>query len=961
MKRYADSDVRKSANKHIFWALLSLASATLLMRVMGLLQQVIITRQFGQTAEMDAYYVAASIPLLLAPLLSGAIESAVIPGYMQVRTSGSKEQTSRLFSSLLNILLLGTTAFTLLMLLLRQEVVVWLAPGITNPATHDLVLNLTPFIFPVLLFMVINSFLECLLNSEGQFGWPAYAGMMIPLTIAVFVMIGGNAYGLVMLCTGSLVGQLIQLAIIIFRARRAQLSYQFVLDLRMPEMARFWQLLWPGLFGALIGQMGPLTDQIFASYLAAGSITVINNANKLNTVPIGVIFTSLGRAALPYLAAQAAANDMNAFKSTFRLYLWIIGIGTTLLSVIMILLAHPIIHLLFQHGKFTAIDTERTASTLIGLAIGLLPTALGFFTSRAFVALGKARTLMGTSIFAVVANAILDPILGHLWQSFGIALATSIYYFCNMIILFILLRYAIGPLHLFTPPPELIAICKQLELVKNPCYKQYMTWREQLVNALKFSSGIIRQKQRIILMLIICVAGVAGILYNGEYSLRIALGAIPLLLLMRYRYVLLLGWIALDALIGSTIPFFNGNNFLSGLIIATLLLMLAVPIKPAFQRMPVLPFLFAYLVWIFLSIGFTPVGMGQFLIYWLVYLADVAIAVLMINLLTTRRLMMGIIDALLVQGLFLALYGMYGYFTHENGLYDTTIPGLYRIGSIFAAPPTLAFVLSMMIPLALYRTLTLRGWKIGIGIGSTCILLVAMALTFTRAADFSVPLSLVVMVFFIPAGKLKGWLLVSITMLGSFSLLIASLIDLPLLSRFLNPDIATLNGRTYLWSALLDHFDPAQLFGYGLGASDVLLEQLQVGNGRGVIGTAPHNIFLQALYDHGLIGLCMLLLVLIVLLWSLLARIRKTTSEHRLILITALAVFINIIIQSLFVTVIWSQEVSIYAWMILTLPFVLYWKRQEDATNTQLETKSYEVSAGVEDTPPDRQEQITHA
>src|SRR5690349_7452292 len=102
----------KAANKHIFRALLSLASATLLIRVVGLVQQIIITRQFGQTADMDAYYIASSIPVLLAPMLSGAIESAVIPVYMKIRTQGSSEEASRLFSTLFNILLLGITAFT---------------------------------------------------------------------------------------------------------------------------------------------------------------------------------------------------------------------------------------------------------------------------------------------------------------------------------------------------------------------------------------------------------------------------------------------------------------------------------------------------------------------------------------------------------------------------------------------------------------------------------------------------------------------------------------------------------------------------------------------------------------------------------------------------------------------------------------------------------------------------------
>jgi putative peptidoglycan lipid II flippase len=946
----------KSANKHIFRALLSLASATLLIRLVGLVQQIIITRQFGQTADMDAYYVAASIPVLLAPMLSGAIESAVIPVYMKIRTQGSGEEASRLFSTLLNILLLGITAFTLFMLLLRQEIIGWLAPGITDLTTHHLMLNLTPFIFPVLLFMVINSFLECLLNSEGQFGWPAYAGMMVPLTIAGFVLVGGNSYGVLMLCVGSLVGQIIQLAIIIMRAHHAHLTYRFVLDLHTEEMAEFWRLLWPGILGALVSQASPLIDQIFASYLSPGSIAVINNANKLLMVPVGVIFTSLGRAALPYLSAQATANDMAAFKNTYRLYLWIISIGTLLLTAAMILLAYPAIRLLFQHGKFTAIDTQRTATTLVGFCIGLLPMALGFFTSRAFTALKKARTLMGISTFAVVANALFDAILGRIWQSFGIALATSAVYLCNLIILFVLLHRELGPLHLLTPPHELLELCKQVQ--QHPIYRKLAAWKEHSMHSWNISHKMLRHITRITIIVGTFEAGIAGTLYNSLHALRIAVGAIPLLLLLRYRYALLLIWIALDALIGGSIPFFNGNNFLSGLIIPTLLLLLVVPIKPAFQRMPALPFLFAYLIWIFLSIGFSAIGISQFLIYWTGYIACIAIAVLMIHLLTTRKLLMGIIDTLLAQGVFLSLYGVYGYFAHQNGFYDTNIAGLYRIGSVFAAPPTLAFLLSLLIPLALYRTSTLSGWKVSIGLLCMFILLTATALTFTRATDLSVPLSLIVMICFIPSRRLKSWLLAGIVTLGTLSLLLANLIDIPLLSRFLNPDVGTLNGRTFLWGALLAHFNPAHLAGYGLHASDILLEQLQVGNGQGVIGTAPHNILLQALYDHGIIGLCLLLLVLIVLPWSLITRMRKTTQEHRMILGMALAVYINVVVQSMLVTVLWSQEVSVYVWMILTLPFVLYWKQHEGGGSNTSDSTTLIVDP--EEKPSSRQEQLSH-
>lgn len=945
----------KSANKQIFRALLSLASANLLIRVMGMLNQVVVAARFGQGAQMDAYFVASGLPVLLAQLLASSLEASVIPIYASLRGKGKQEQASRLFSTLLNLLFISMVVVTLGMLVLHNQLVAFSGPGLKADSLA-LAASLTPYIFPVLIFMVLNSFMECLLNTEGQFGWPAYAGILVPITTATLVVLAGKSHGVLILCIGTLVGQALQLVVIIFRARKAKFVYKPVLDLHSPEIAAIGIVAWPALFSGLISQASPFVDQIFASTLSVGSIAVLNNALKLISVPIGVIFASVGRAALPYLARQAAIKDMRSFKETLRLYLWAVGISTLALTAGMIIFAHLIVKIIFEHGAFTEEDTSRTAITVIGFAIGLTPMAFGFITSRAFSALKKTRVLLYVTVFSVIANAVFDYIFGKLWQSFGIALSTSAVYACTMFILLFTLRSSIGKLYLFTPPREILNVIWRLGL--GQYYMDWITWKNQNINGSQFSYNLQKKIIRVGIVCSIFIAGITMTVINSLYALRIALGSLIVLALMRYKYALLIVWVAVDALIGSTITIFSGNNLLSGLTVPTLLLMFVMPIKASFKQMPILPFLFAYFMWVFASIGISEIGVGQFLTYWLVYLDYVAVGVLIINLLTTRERFMGLIDSIMILSLFISFYGIYGFFTKQNGLYDTNIASLYRIGSVFAAPPTLAFFLSMIIPLALYRTITLQGWKRIIGIFYTLVFLAALGLTFTRGALISVPLSIIVMVLFLPSRKLKIGMLSGISVVAIAVVLLALFSNLPIFSRFLNGDITTLNGRTYLWQALLDHFDPTQLLGKGLTASDVLLTNLQVGVGRGVIGTAPHNIFLGTLYDHGIIGVTLLSLVLIAIPVTLLRRMRKATAEHRLILAAALAAYISIFIQSLEVTVVWNQQVGVYVWMILALPFALYWNTaRTDASKDGTETMTTTQKAVQEV----EEEQLVHA
>ena len=270
----------------------------------------------------------------------------------------------------------------------------------------------------------------------------------------------------------------------------------------------------------------------------------------------------------------------------------------------------------------------------------------------------------------------------------------------------------------------------------------------------------------------------------------------------------------IDAFIGSSLPFFNGNNLLSGLTIPTLLLLFYLSVKQAFIRMPALAIFFLYIWWVFASIGISPLDTGTFLTIWTTYMDFVGVAVLVICVVTTRQRLLRVIDALLLPALFIALYGIYGYLTKQNGIPDATIPSLFRISSIFGTGvTTLSLYLSIIIPLAIYRITTLKAfWRL-VYIFVLVALIAALGLTFTRGVYLSMPLSIIVMILLLPSRKMKVALLSGIAVLGGLAVLIGYVGNVPIFTRFFNQDLGTLNGRTYLWSAIIDHFDPTKILG----------------------------------------------------------------------------------------------------------------------------------------------------
>lgn len=916
-----------TTNWPVLRALLSLISAALLLRAGGMVNQVVVSASFGAGSAMDAYFVATAFPLLLVQLLSSALAAAVIPVYSRLRMRAGRESASRLVSTLINCLVLCAVPLVLGLIVLRQPLMFLSAPGLDTGRLRQAVM-LAPLLDLTIPLSLVIGLLESVLNAEGQFGWPAYAGLLVPLTTALFALLGSRTWGIAALCLGGLAGTALQLIVVGVRAKQARLSYSLVIDARNPDLRALLSAAGPLLFGALIIQGGPLIDQIFASTLAPGSISALNYALKLVSIFIGVIFVSVGRAVLPYLARQAALNDpaYRAFKGTLRLYLWGVGLCTLLLSLLLLIGEHPLVAFLFQHGAFSASNTRNTAIILSGFVPGLLPMALSFLLSRAFNALGETRVPMYMALVNVGANALLDALFAHFWQGLGIALATSVVSLVTSLLLLAFLHQRIGPLRIWHVPPEFSAFVAHLRPSRA---RQGVVSRESR-SRWPFSTGRLHQALLYTSVTLVTLSiGVGATVRNALATLRVSFGFFVLLCFLRYPFVLLLAWASINVCIGSSLAIFNGNNLDIMLIFPLLCLFAVFPWKEIIGRLPAFVWLAGYLGWVLMGITLSPLDIKTFLTLWLTMLASIGVGVLTIVLVTTRQRLNRLIDVLLATALLVALYGLYGFLTHQRGEVDPET-SLFRVTSLFTQATTFAFYLSVLLPLAFYRCGSLRGGFRLVGIASALCLSGALLLTFTRSAVAGILPGIFTMALCLQTRRARFLATGGLLLLcgGAFYLGWSS--HLPFLARFFNEDVATLNGRLYLWQALLSNFQVTCWLGRGLQSSDQLLAYLHVGAaGQGVIGTAPHSLFLGTLYDHGVIGLLLLSIAFFSLGRCLLQGIWKSRGERRMLYAVALGSLLGMLLQSLGSRDLWIQAAGVSFWIVVALPFARCWSGSE--------------------------------
>jgi putative peptidoglycan lipid II flippase len=205
---------------------------------------------------------------------------------------------------------------------------------------------------------------------------------------------------------------------------------------------KVWKLLIPILLGVSFTNVDQIVNGYFASGLNIGSQAVIQYANRLELIPIGVFAQAMGIAILPAMSKLAAADLMDELRATINRGLRTILFVTIPASALLFVLAVPIITVLSQHGHFGATATARSAAALQSFCVGIFAWSSHAVLTRAFYALHDSRTpvITGTLMTVVFIGMEWAVVRYTTWGVDGLALATSIAAILYMAILYIVLR-----------------------------------------------------------------------------------------------------------------------------------------------------------------------------------------------------------------------------------------------------------------------------------------------------------------------------------------------------------------------------------------------------------------------------------------------------------------------------------------------------------------------------------------
>lgn len=402
-------------------------------RVLGLVRDQVLAFLFGAGSQMDAFNVAFRIPSLLRDLFAeGAMSAAFVPAFTRRLVSGGRIQAWHLGNQVINLLIVLSGAVVVTGIVAAGPLVRLFAGDFAEvPGKIELTVALTRVLFPFLTLVSVAAALMGMLNALNRFFVPALSPAMFNVaTIASAFLIVPFMPSLGLspimgIALGGLAGGFGQVALQWAALRKEGFRYSPTLDPADPGLREVLGMMGPGLLGLAAVQINLLVNTVLATAEGTGAVSWLNFAFRLMYLPIGLIGVSIATAALPSISRHAVSEDPAGLRRTFSSAMRTMLMLSVPATAGLMVLATPIVDLLFRHGSFTAADAAATAAAVACYAPGLVGYSTVRLAVPTFYALGNSRTPAAVSTATVLLNLVLNVVLvGHLGY-LGLAVGTA--------------------------------------------------------------------------------------------------------------------------------------------------------------------------------------------------------------------------------------------------------------------------------------------------------------------------------------------------------------------------------------------------------------------------------------------------------------------------------------------------------------------------------------------------------
>ncbi len=445
------AQVEQTAHPRVLRSVSVVSMMTAVSRILGLAREVAMAYFFGTSALKSAFDIAFVVPNLFRRLFGeGALSSAFVPIFSETMVKEGREQAYVFARRLITLLVVFMSTVTLAGILLSYPLAAILPPE----SRWLLPLPMLRVMLPYAVLICVAALVSGMLNTLGKFAISSLTPFLLNLIwlatlFCVFPFVRDLPEQRIMVLSWAVL--LAGLAQLLFQLPSlARSGFRFSLCFKGvrtdPKLRRVLRLMGPAALGIGLIQINVCMDKMLAFWADPGAPAMLEYAERLIYLPLGMFGTAFMTVLLPTFSKQSAAGDMDGMRSTLERAIRNLAVIMAPCSLALVVLALPLIELIysFKGGQFDQEAAVLSARALAAYAPGLLFFSFQKAVVPAFYGRQDLRTPVRVSMFGLVLNVVLNVtsvlLLPHGWKHAGIAASTVLTSIVNGLTLAVILH-----------------------------------------------------------------------------------------------------------------------------------------------------------------------------------------------------------------------------------------------------------------------------------------------------------------------------------------------------------------------------------------------------------------------------------------------------------------------------------------------------------------------------------------
>lgn len=437
-------------NANIFIkAIFMIIGFSFLSKILGFIREILIAAKFGSGIETDAFFVALSAVTLFKVIITSSLNTTLIPVLSEIEKNKGKKEKNKQTILFLNITIVVSIVFIFLAWIITPYIIKLIAFGFEGNQ-YELTIKLMRIGLITILFSGVVTVFRSYLQSETLFTESALADVSFNLVYIFYLILLAGIYGITGLMVASVLAVVSQLIIQLPSIRKTKIKYGFILDFNNEYVTKIAKLLPPVILTVAVLDINTIIDRTLASTLETGSISALNYGNRLLQLVLGIFIAAITTVLYPMISKEISNTENGKVQMLVKS-----GINSILIIAIpatigMVLLAEPLVRIVFEHGEFDFQATTMTVGALVFYSIGLAGMSLRLFIDKIFYSLQDTKTPMINGIITVFINLVLSFVLINFMEHRGLAFATSISVSITSFYLILKLKKKLKELEIFS-------------------------------------------------------------------------------------------------------------------------------------------------------------------------------------------------------------------------------------------------------------------------------------------------------------------------------------------------------------------------------------------------------------------------------------------------------------------------------------------------------------------------------